>query len=124
MTTHATPAPLRGRTPGAVVEPVDLPDPSGLCTTAPAEVRAHLTQMETARQRQLDALPSQGLDAVTAAYRATVERILGEVRDALARLEAGVYGTCAGCAGEIPAGRLELRPWATRCARCAADDRC
>lgn len=34
-----------------------------------------LTRFETARQKQLDAIPSTNLDVVTAAYRGSVERI-------------------------------------------------
>lgn len=43
--------------------------------------------------------------------RATLE----QVRHALDRLAAGGYGTCEVCGQAIPAGRLEARPWATRC---------
>jgi DnaK suppressor protein len=88
-----------------------------------AEVYAHLTEIEDARRRQLEALPPTDLDAVAAAHRGCVERILQEVRTALARLDAGVYGTCAGCAREIPQARLELRPWAVTCATCGSRDR-
>ena len=38
---------------------------------------------------------------------------------ALARYELGAFGTCAGCGEEIPAGRLEIMPWATHCVPCA-----
>jgi RNA polymerase-binding transcription factor DksA len=91
--------------------------------TAPAEVHAHLTRIETARQKQLHALPSTNLDTVAAAYRGTLERILTEVRTALFRLNDGSYGTCAGCQRGIPLARLELRPWATTCADCASRSR-
>jgi len=42
------------------------------------------------------------------------------VRAALARIAAGTYGTCVNCGAEIPRGRLEARPVATTCIRCAA----
>lgn len=45
---------------------------------------------------------------------------LAEVRDALARVEEGVYGVCVRCGRPIPAGRLEARPMATMCVECAA----
>ena len=89
----------------------------------PAEVCAHLTQVEAARQRQLEALPPTNLDAVAVAHRDCVERILREVRTARDRLAAGTYGTCASCAREIPQARLELRPWATTCVACGSRDR-
>lgn len=44
---------------------------------------------------------------------------LQEVDDALARLDAGAYGICASCGRPIPAGRLEVRPFAEHCVACA-----
>ncbi len=44
---------------------------------------------------------------------------LTQVDDALARLDAGTYGVCARCGKPIPAGRLEVRPFATHCVACA-----
>lgn len=79
----------------------------------------HLEKFEVARQQQLDALPTTNLDVVAAAHRASVERILEEVRTARQRLEDGWYGFCIMCADPIAVGRLELRPWATKCTRCS-----
>ena len=45
---------------------------------------------------------------------------LGEIDAALARIEAGTYGRCTGCQAEIPAERLELRPFARTCVACTA----
>lgn len=78
----------------------------------------HLAEFETARQQQLDDLPTTNLDVVAAAHRASVERILDEVRTARSRLDEGRYGLCIMCADPIADGRLELRPWATKCTRC------
>lgn len=39
---------------------------------------------------------------------------------ALARVDAGTYGTCVGCGRVIAAARLEARPMATTCIACAA----
>jgi hypothetical protein len=58
---------------------------TGVTLTVPAEVDTHLPRIATARARPLDAVPSVNLDTVTAAYRATVEGILGEVRADLGR---------------------------------------
>jgi len=44
--------------------------------------------------------------------------LLGEVKAALARMDAGTYGTCARCGSEIPAARLEAVPTASLCIKC------
>lgn len=41
--------------------------------------------------------------------------MLEEVRHAQRRLAEGGYGICETCGEPIPEGRLEARPWATRC---------
>lgn len=43
---------------------------------------------------------------------------LGAVSQALKRLEAGDYGLCADCGGDIPFDRLKIEPWALRCVAC------
>jgi RNA polymerase-binding transcription factor DksA len=43
-----------------------------------------------------------------------------QINAALARIEAGTYGTCANCGGEIGATRLAAMPDATSCLTCAA----
>lgn len=48
--------------------------------------------------------------------------VSGSIRDvdlALAKLEAGTYGTCERCGEPIPPARLEARPTASRCVGCA-----
>lgn len=42
-----------------------------------------------------------------------------EIRAALARIEAGSYGTCARCGAEIAPARLKAQPTATLCIECA-----
>ena len=42
-----------------------------------------------------------------------------EVENALARVDAGTYGVCEVCGRDISAGRIEARPFATRCIDCA-----
>ena len=44
--------------------------------------------------------------------------LLGETRAALARMDAGTYGTCERCGAEIPAARLEAVPTASLCITC------
>ena len=43
---------------------------------------------------------------------------LGEVSDALRRLDEDRYGLCSDCGGEVPYDRLKAEPWAQRCVRC------
>jgi RNA polymerase-binding transcription factor DksA len=45
----------------------------------------------------------------------SVEREIGQIRLALARLDEGTYGTCVVCGKKIPAARLQARPEAIRC---------
>lgn len=42
----------------------------------------------------------------------------GAVLEALKRIETGHYGTCTDCGDQLPDGRLEARPEASRCVRC------
>lgn len=64
--------------------------------------------------------------ATIAFERAQVSALLDQARDdladlddALARLRDGRYGTCERCGGEIAAERLDARPAARTCIRCA-----
>lgn len=47
-----------------------------------------------------------------------LEKLLSGVIKALAKIEAGTYGKCENCAGEIPAERLEAFPAASFCIAC------
>jgi len=67
---------------------------------------------EQATQRENDEV----LDALDESGR----RELEQVRAALARMDAGSYGTCSVCGEEIPAGRLRAVPTATTCVACAS----
>ena len=60
------------------------------------------------------------------ALRDRADGQLALVEEALARLEAGTFGTCVRCGGPVGADRLEALPWAARCIECqrlAARDR-
>jgi RNA polymerase-binding protein DksA len=46
------------------------------------------------------------------------EHMLADIDAALQRIEDGTYGKCTNCGKEIPAERLEARPWATLCIDC------
>lgn len=43
---------------------------------------------------------------------------LGQIDEAIRRLEAGAYGTCANCGREIAEARLKALPFATLCLEC------
>ena len=45
---------------------------------------------------------------------------LMRISEALVRLEAGTYGTCLSCRGEIAKRRLQALPFAVRCQACEA----
>jgi RNA polymerase-binding protein DksA len=44
---------------------------------------------------------------------------LAAIDDALARLDAGTYGTCTSCHRPIAAERLEALPWTSLCIDCS-----
>ena len=48
-------------------------------------------------------------------------REIASVGHALARIDDGSYGECVRCGGDIAAARLEARPEAALCIRCARD---
>ncbi|MHC4167836.1 MAG: TraR/DksA family transcriptional regulator [Planctomycetota bacterium] len=47
-------------------------------------------------------------------------RLLGEIDDALGRIEKRTYGVCQGAGERIPKKRLQAIPWARYCVKCAA----
>ena len=53
------------------------------------------------------------------ALLAQAQQHLTEIDAALARLDAGSYGVCAGCGRPIAPDRLAARPTATHCVQCA-----
>jgi len=48
----------------------------------------------------------------------TRAEVLDLIDDALARLEEGTYGTCDACGCDIPAERLRVLPFVSRCVPC------
>ncbi|MFM7245909.1 MAG: TraR/DksA family transcriptional regulator [Actinomycetota bacterium] len=47
-----------------------------------------------------------------------LEAALAEVEEALGRIDAGTYGRCVDCGGEIPPKRLAALPASARCVEC------
>jgi DnaK suppressor protein len=45
-------------------------------------------------------------------------RLIGKVKEALARLETGTFGTCTACGKPISAARLRARPVTDQCIDC------
>jgi DnaK suppressor protein len=45
-------------------------------------------------------------------------RLLRMIEAALARIQQGTYGVCAGCGDEINSRRLDALPWTQYCLRC------
>ncbi|MFJ4776307.1 TraR/DksA family transcriptional regulator [Streptomyces sp. NPDC088762] len=117
----------------------DEPDPSALSTTrARIEAdRADTLARAGALSRDFDGIvAANALVAVddehdpeggtTAFERAHVAALMAQAREhleeldrALQRLEQGEYGQCESCGGTIPPERLQIRPAATTCVRCA-----
>jgi DnaK suppressor protein len=61
------------------------------------------------------------VERMTDAYQArTIYQTVGEIDDALQRIDAGVYGDCVECGKPIPAERLDAVPWAALCVPCSA----
>ncbi len=134
------------RTGRAEVMP-GMSDSSGAAASPPAgreairgrlaAERAETSTRIAALNREFDAIvASNALVAVddehdpegssTAFERAHVAALLAQARDhltaldeALERLDRGGYGRCEVCGEPIPAERLEARPSATTCVRCA-----
>ena len=66
-------------------------------------------------EQAADLADDEALEGVDEVLRAEI----GQVRMALLRIENGTYGTCAICGDDIGRERLEARPIATRCIKCA-----
>lgn len=90
-------------------------------------------ELESVLQQRVRHLPSDrptgGLDETEHAeadYQEHIEvalirmrsETLQRVREALVRLDAGAYGDCAECDGEIAEPRLRALPFAVRCRAC------
>jgi len=105
-----------------------------------AEIKAHLLQMReevlAESERAYAASQTLGKDGVpdigdmsSNSYNQEILMNLSEtqrsrVRDidaALERMEQGVYGLCARCEDEIPARRLEVRPFSRYCVDCKSE---
>jgi DnaK suppressor protein len=106
--------------------------------TSPGTVRAQLEEERGRLRERLHELGAGSDDAldfdggfadssqVTAergemeALAGTLTDTLGEVEDALAKLDDGTYGRCESCSGAIADARLAAKPAARLCIGCAS----
>ena len=102
-----------------------------------ANLRAQLEEEQARIRSQLEQMVpgGKGMDfdegfadsGQVTAERGEVEALAGslletlvEVEHALAKFEAGGYGTCEVCGKEIPEARLEAKPAARQCIDCVS----
>jgi DnaK suppressor protein len=74
-----------------------------------------LDQTAVGRLSRIEALQNQGL---TNGLKERERIQFEQVRDALRRMESGLYGTCSDCHNPIPVERLTVFPEAMTCTRC------
>jgi DnaK suppressor protein len=84
--------------------------------TKEAAAPVELDQTSVGRLSRMDSLQNQGL---TRNLHEREELKLALLKEALARLEAGTYGLCVSCGGEIRFERLYVFPEAPTCSSCA-----
>ena len=84
--------------------------------TAEDRAPVELDQTQVGRLSRMDAMQQQAM--ATAQSRRRAGR-LKAIEAALKRIDQDDYGWCDDCGEEIPAGRLNLDPCATRCLACA-----
>jgi RNA polymerase-binding transcription factor DksA len=80
-------------------------------------------EIALADQHPADAASDTEMRELDLATEVLFEARLGQVEDALRRLENGSYGICAACGKPIPGERLELVPETPYCVEDAAKQR-
>jgi len=81
-----------------------------------AQAIVELDQQAVGRLSRMDALQNQ---AMAKAQQANRDLEAHRLEAALVRIQADEYGYCEDCGEEIPAGRLNLDPAASKCVSCA-----
>jgi RNA polymerase-binding protein DksA len=89
------------------------------------QLRARQQKIEAdIRRRRNPDWEDQALEAENDDVLADIEdrdlREIGQLEQAIERIDAGTYGECASCGAAIPEARLAAMPAATLCVRCAA----
>jgi DnaK suppressor protein len=85
-------------------------------TTTRAMKPVQLDQTSVGRLSRIDNLQTQGL---TAGLQAREQAKLGQILEALKRMERESYGTCVVCGEPVAFERLMVFPEAPNCAACA-----
>lgn len=85
-------------------------------TTTQVLKPVQLDQSSVGRLSRIDNLQTQGL---TAGLQAREQAKLGQINEALKRLEQGSYGRCVVCGSPIAFERLMVFPEAPNCAACS-----
>lgn len=65
-----------------------------------------------------NAIDSEQDEVLEGVGKATNEEII-QIKQALAQIDAGTYGTCRHCGTAIDPERLEALPFSTRCVKCS-----
>ena len=89
-----------------------------------AELEKRVNTIHTHARNPLEADSGEqaaqlGNVAVVAALEKEAIEELTDIRSALQRLEAGNYGICSSCGGDISSERLQARPASAECVECA-----
>lgn len=85
-------------------------------TTTRAMKPVQLDQSAVGRLSRIDSLQTQGL---TAGLQAREQAKLGQINEALKRMDAGTYGRCVVCDAPVAFERLMVFPEAPTCAECS-----
>lgn len=86
-------------------------------TTEEALRPIQLDQTAVGRLSRIDSLQNQGL---TRNLQEREQAKLGQVITAFQRIEAGTYGLCVECGGDIPFERLQVFPETPTCTACGS----
>ncbi|NKZ08440.1 TraR/DksA family transcriptional regulator [Actinomadura latina] len=87
--------------------------------TAARQARELLEQERRTHVAELGLLAGESApDEAVMARRGALQGNLEEIDAALVRLRDGTYGSCEDCGKPVPAGRLEIIPYARRCVKC------
>ncbi len=96
--------------------------PTTPATTAFESFRALLQTQRAGCSRQHELALAETAtsvpDPVAVNRAAAFLRTIEEIDAALDRIDAGTYGTCVHCGGDIAPERLEFRPFAAGCVSC------
>ncbi|UWQ15588.1 TraR/DksA C4-type zinc finger protein [Aliiroseovarius sp. M344] len=84
---------------------------------ASAQKTVVLDQQAVGRLSRMDALQNQAMAKATGARRAAQRT---RIHAAFARMDVSEFGFCEDCGEDIPLGRLDLDPCATKCVSCAS----